>query len=334
MAITNNELANEICQISNNFEYNTSNLKKKYFAKNILAFKSLSNLVPNSCGVFGSGFPYYALSHNFSGDIPIIQEQIRYNQDLVNDAQKAKNAPWICAGCLIQNYDMMPDLKQICKPCPNVINEMKPRKILNRLPDLDIWFVCKDNCRNETAQAISQLLSTFGMTSSDINPIETIKDLKEISTDLSKGIMPKHFLPIDVHIIEESQLKNLINAVYPTLEASINTSTIPYLPVLPLSLRKTWQFDDTAYNFLFDFLFSFTPINLDNELIKVTDLARHKISSNFSSQQLKELVFNMATDSTKRRIQTQSAIFKNLTDKFDFWRRCHELTTTDIDLEK
>ena len=53
---------------------------------------------------------------------------------------------------LLDIYDIMPDLKIVCKPCPNMIDSLKPRKIINRLPDLDMWLVCEDGSI-EQAQA-------------------------------------------------------------------------------------------------------------------------------------------------------------------------------------
>ncbi len=39
---------------------------------------------------------------------------------------------------------------------------------------------------------------------------------------------------------------------------------IPYLPIMPKSLRKHWQYDDEAYNFIYDYLSAFTPFNFSN----------------------------------------------------------------------
>ena len=37
----------------------------------------------------------------------------------------------------------MPDLKRICKPCPQVKDSIKPRKVINRLPDVKVRNLLK-----------------------------------------------------------------------------------------------------------------------------------------------------------------------------------------------
>ena len=65
----------------------------------------------------------------------------------------------------------MPDLKQVCKPCPNMLDELKPRKIINRLPDLDMWLVCEDGCIEIAQDELSSLLEKYNMHTSDVDPI-------------------------------------------------------------------------------------------------------------------------------------------------------------------
>ena len=102
----------------------------------------------------------------------------------------------------------MPDLKKICKPCPNVIDEIKPRKIINRLPDIDMWLVCEDGCVEQAQNELTKLLDEYKMRTSDIAPLSSINDVCEIAQTLKEGKFPKIFLPIDSHIIEYSKIKD------------------------------------------------------------------------------------------------------------------------------
>ena len=101
----------------------------------------------------------------------------------------------------------MPDLKTICKPCPNMINELKPRKIINRLPDLDMWVICKDGCVEVAQEEIRELLNEIGMNTSDVDPISSINDVHRIASQIKNKEFSRTFLPIDVHIIEYSKIK-------------------------------------------------------------------------------------------------------------------------------
>ena len=68
--------------------------------------------------------------------------------------------------------------------------------------------------------------------------------------------MPSYSLPIDIHIIEYSKIYELLCQIEGEIQYSVNTGHMPYLPILPHSLRKTWQYDDEAYNFILDFIYS------------------------------------------------------------------------------
>ena len=56
------------------------------------------------------------------GTLPIIEEQIRYNRQLIKDGVTVQKSIWHCKPCLEEKYSTMPDLKQICKPCPNMLD--------------------------------------------------------------------------------------------------------------------------------------------------------------------------------------------------------------------
>ena len=81
-----------------------------------------------------------------------------------------------------------------------------------------------------------------------------------ISSSKSKFV-PKIFLPIDAHIMEQSKLEELISQVPDELRLTKLEGRKPYLPIRPKSLRKKWQYDDEAYNFIYDYLSAFTAFN-------------------------------------------------------------------------
>lgn len=90
---------------------------------------------------------------------------------------------------------------------------LKPRKIINRLPDIDMWIVCENGKVEKVQEEMSELFKRTRMCSSDVNPVKSIEDVEKIVTMLKNGDMPSVFLPIDAHIIEYSKIKELIEKV-------------------------------------------------------------------------------------------------------------------------
>ncbi|HCC07596.1 MAG TPA: hypothetical protein DEP72_05495 [Clostridiales bacterium] len=320
MSITTGKLAQEVANMSSEFEKNNSELKKQYIIYNIQAFNRIVSTIDTSRGTFGEGYPYYVLDNNLNGDLPIINEQLRYNDQLVTESEKDKAKVWKCGTCLTENYDQMPDLKKICIPCEDVDIALKPRKIINRLPDFDIFVICEDERMNETSIKLEKLMHMFNIYTSDVNPLDAIKNVKEISENLKNGIMPNKFLPIDLHIVEYSVLTELILDIPKTLEDSKQNNQNPYMPMSPLAYRKKWQYDNDPCNFMFDFLFSFTPFGIDAKLREMIDNTRFIISNNYTSEELYGFAYNMSRDDVKRRMQTPYIIeiFKS---KIESWRK-------------
>lgn len=180
----------ELANFSTQFETNTSDLKKRYLLENIKKFNELVAEIKINRGSFGTGYPFYALGPNFSGELPIISEQIRYNNELKDAVNNSCHSSWVCYDCLNKNGVLMPDLKQICKPCPNIEDSLKPRKVINRLPDIDMWMICNAQDIEFAKQAMTNLFNAYNMHPSDIEPTRTFEDIREIITDLENGIMP------------------------------------------------------------------------------------------------------------------------------------------------
>lgn len=238
------KVVEKVERASTTFEKANTELKRKYLKWNIEVFNIIAASVSVSRGSFGTGYPFYVLDKDLNGDIPIISEQIRYNRQLLRDGEIVQKSIWQCESCLKRNYEIMPDLKIICKPCPNMIDSLKPRKIINRLPDLDMWLVCEDGKVEEAQTELGALLEKYNMRTSDVAPLQSLSDVVEIATNLKDGTFPKIFLPIDAHIMEQSKLEELISQVPDELRLTKLEGRKPYLPIRPKSLRKKWQYDD------------------------------------------------------------------------------------------
>lgn len=295
-------ICTKTADLSTRFEKCNTDLKRKYLIKNIATINLIMSNTTGYCGSFGTGYPFYILDSDLEGDLPIIEEQIRYNDELHDEAIDSSH--WPCEECLNTRNAWMPDLKQICVPCPQVKNSIKPRKVINRLPDIDMWMVCEDGKIEEAKAELLKAFEYFGMQTSDVDPIRTINDISEIVTELESGKIPSKFLPLDIHIIEYSKFASLLDEVPFSILFAIENNQAPYLPIHPISLRKTWQYDDTAYNFVLDYLFSLTPFNLERRLNRKLDFSKIIVINSFSQEQLEEVLKSVASDSTRRRLET------------------------------
>ena len=131
--------------------------------------------------------------------------------------------------------------------------------------------------------------------------------------------MPRKFLPVDTHVIEISKLERLIKQIPRVMTYSKSNNMNPYLPIHPISYRKKWQYDDEAYNFIFDFLYSFRLFSDDKELNVLVSSVRNEITKCYNENELVKIVYDISPDSTKRRMQT-SEIEENLRKKFSRWK--------------
>lgn len=304
---------------ANRYEFVDNIIKRKYLLENIKLYNRLASKIAKTKGTFGTGYPFLATDKDFSEELPVIDEQIRYNKELIDQALTAYKKEWQCAHCLENNLANMPDLKTICKPCPNVPNELKPRKVLNRLPDMDLWVVCDRENQDYVASALSSEFEKAGLYTSDNFPLRTIHDLEEIVTNLENGIMPQTMLPLDSHIIDYETLEYLISRVPQALEEAQAKDTIPYLPIHPLSYRKTWQYDDTSYNFIYDYLSSFTAYNFDNNLSNLLSQTRREIASSYHIEELYYYLLACGPKEAKARYQTL-ALKKRFESRIESWK--------------
>lgn len=304
--------------VSTRFERCNNNLKRKYLIKNIERINMIMSHAPGYCGSFGTGYPFYVLDENLEGELPIIEEQIRYNDELVREASGMEC--WRCENCLNTKGFWMPDLKRICKPCPQVKDSIKPRKVINRLPDIDMWMICADGKVEEAKATLVKLFDNYDMHVSDIDPVRTINDVEDIVSDLEAGKMPNKMLPLDIHIIQYSKFASLLDEIPFSLLSAMEQGQIPYLPIHPISLRKTWQYDDMAYNFVLDYLLSITPFNWEGKLQRKFDLSKMIVGNSFTEEDLKEMLMKVAPDSVTRRFETPQ-LQKRYESRVNSWKK-------------
>lgn len=313
------EIVEGIEKTSTDFEKNNTDLKRKYLIWNIEVFNSIASAVSDSRGSFGTGYPFYALDENLQGTLPIILEQIKYNRQLVIDGREVQKSRYYCKACLDKKYSTMPDLKKICKPCPNMLDTLKPRKLINRLPDIDMWLVCEDGCIEKAEEELTLLLEKYNMHTSDEAPFSSINDIEKITQMIKEGKMPGIFLPIDAHIVEYSKIKSLIEQMPKVLQDAQKMDIQPYLPIHPKSYRKSWQYDDEAYNFVYDYFSAFTPFNFPKELEDLLEKSKKEIASKYTKEELFQILLASATPSNARRFCEPSLeeLFKR---KMENWK--------------
>lgn len=298
------EMVEQVEGASTTFEKTNTDLKRRFLIWNIEAFNTIASAVSVNRGSFGTGYPFYVLDKDLKGDIPIISEQVRYNRQLVKDGEPVQKSIWECKECLKKNYATMPDLKTVCKPCPNMLDSLKPRKLINRLPDLDMWMVCKDGEVEVAQEELTNLLEKYNMRTSDVDPLKSLDEVAEIATTLKDGKFPRTFLPIDAHIMEESAMVKLIEKVPDELQQAKKSGRKPYLPIRPKSFRKEWQYDDEAYNFIYDYLSAFTAFNFPPSLEEPLKASRARVIEENTPEELFGFLMQSATPANFRRFQS------------------------------
>lgn len=313
-------ICKKAAESSTQFEKNNSDLKRRYIIHNIQLYNHVVAMVDGNRGTFGTGYPFYALNRDLTITLPVIDEQLRYNNELITTVENSNYTTWQCSTCLSKNGSMMPDLKQICKICPNIEDALKPRKVLNRLPDIDMWMICKDNYISVAKEELVTLFHKYNLHPSDINPIQTIDDVSEIAENLENEIMPEKLLPLDAHIIGYSTLSELIKQVPSVLKQAMIDNQVPYLPIHPLSYRKIWQYDDAAYNFVHDYLSSLTEFNLDDDLQQLLLETRSVIANNYTFEQLYNYLIKTGPESVKNRHKTLE-LKDRFKERIESWKK-------------
>ena len=197
---------------------------------------------------------------------------------------------------------------------------LKHRKVINRLPDIDLWMVCEDNFIHTAKDSLIFLFDKSHFHPSDINPLETISDIAEITESIKMGLKPTKLLPLDAHIIDSNTLLSLIEQVPFILKCAKENNEVPYLPIHPLSYRKVWQYDDMAYNFIHDYLSSFTEFNFNSDLQQMLEETRTIIAKNYTFEELYHYLLATGPDSVKRRHKTLE-LKDRFEERIESWRK-------------
>ena len=92
------------------------------------------------------------------------------------------------------------------------------------------------------------------------------------------------------------------------------------MPIHPLSYRKKWQHDDTAYNFIHDFLYALTEYNFNYDLKQVLLETRGHIANNYSIEQLYYYATVTGVPSVKNRNKTPE-LKKRFSERMDSWKK-------------
>ena len=305
---------------STQFETENGELKKLYLLNYIKKYQEMVSKLTGYNGFFGLGYPFYALGNNLQGNLPLIEEQIRYNFELfLSFYGHFSNEIWPCEDCLKEKLYYMPDLKKICYKCPVVPKELSPRKVINRLPDMDLCLVVKDGYEEDIKRKLLYFFEKNGFQTSDIDPLGTIEKIYRISNELKDGKMPLEYIPLDTHLFKYSILYDLISEVEPEIDKSIKTGKAPYLPTFPDSLRKIWQQDDTAINFVFDFLYSFTEYDFDPKLLQHLKETRKLIAEKYTNEQLEKIIIETGPESMARRYKCKT-LKARFNERISLWR--------------
>lgn len=250
------------------FNADQSVAKGRYLKEQFSDFATVASWVPGFQGSFGTGYPFYA--NRKDGTVVAIPEISRYIGTVEEKAGREAAASlgnWLCTVCQVENS--LTDLKSKCRPCG--LSAIKPRDMFKALPDLDCWVVVDEVTPQREAQ-LQQYLARAGFFSSDPDIYFAIKDTTEVSQAVLNGQTPEKRLPIDLHIVSTQQMHDALKGVEHVATEVYRPGVVTgdeSVPIQPRSLHVTWEEADAPYDFMKDFLISFTPRDFRDSKLKV-----------------------------------------------------------------
>lgn len=126
---------------------------------------------------------------------------------------------------------------------------------------------------------------------------------------------------LKAHIIEYETLLALVSQIPSKFYEFSLFQQVPYLPIHPYSYRKVWQHDDTAYNFVHDYLCSFTEFgNISDELQEMLEATRSIVAENYTTEQLYEYLMSSGVPMSRARFKTPE-LKKYFVERVHSWRR-------------
>ena len=92
------------------------------------------------------------------------------------------------------------------------------------------------------------------------------------------------------------------------------------MPIHPKSYRKIWQYDDEAYNFIYDYLSALTPFNFEKELQTTLDDSKRQVIRENTKEELLDFLLKSATKANFRRFQSLE-LEENFLKKVESWAK-------------
>jgi hypothetical protein len=301
----------ETLDLARQFNADQSLIKGDYLRAQFDSFAEAASWMPGYQGVFGTGYPFYAERED--GTVVAIDEIDRFvgtiRDKAASDEMRGVGA-WVCGACQVATEHR--DLKERCRPC--VDTTLKPRDVFKALPDLDFWVIVDEN-----NPYIEGLLQTYmqraGFQQSDADIYYSIKDTKSVLEGLQQGEQPEKRLPIDLHVITVSQLKQALTGV----QDAVKTGDM-YVPIAPRSLHVVWETVDEPYDFMKDFIFSFTPKDIAHEELGEMITETRKLVLQHIGPKLAEEVVKSAHPKERRQLGTPE-LGKLLLDRIESWKQ-------------
>lgn len=248
--LLSHELLYKSLDLAIDFNNDRSNRKGEYLAAQFEDFTQAASWVPGYKGAFGTGYPFYAQRDD--GSVVAVEEISRFISETkvrAKEDEASRVGEWACGMCQIAVEHV--DLKQKCKPCTAQV--LKPRDMFKALPDLDYWIVVEQDSPHVEGAA-SSILQRAGFQQSDADIYFAVHDTIEVLTALKGGREPRARLPLDLHIVTVDQLKGALLKVQTATSQGFKDK----VPISPRSLHIVWEDVDEPYDFLKDFLLSFT----------------------------------------------------------------------------
>lgn len=75
-----------------------------------------------------------------------------------------------------------------------------------------------------------------------------------------------------------------------------------------------------VYNFIYDFLSSFTPFFCDSDIMSVLGDSREKVARDFTNDELFKFLYAAATEANKRRFESKS-LRRVFNERIETWQK-------------
>jgi len=224
----------------------------------------------------GWGYPFYA--KNKEGFFKVDEINNFITGGIQNISQKnVKTKNWICPGC--QTKNKLTDLISVCKNCSLVGEEIKPRKILATIPDLDMLLILKD-VNEAILEKVKNILHFTGYKQSDISIKDSFRNTKKVLEDLKNNKESTSKLPVDLHVLTYTQFIDIISQITKGEKSRIKCP----------ALHMIWEKHDLQI--WFDFVFSMQEIDVTPELREVLLKSRKELKGYWGEDKLVDAIKN------------------------------------------